>query len=83
MTRRKQFFRACVMPVEEKRPACALRDIIRTYNVQSWADASLTALTIEPIQLRRRTQPVSQQRRYTWSVQQLTRPKNRLTLSRP
>jgi trehalose 6-phosphate synthase len=44
-------FRACVMPVEEKRSRMRLlRDIIRTYNVQSWADAFLNAaLTIEPI----------------------------------
>jgi len=36
--------RACVMPVEEKRARMRLlRDIIRTYNVQSWADAFLSA----------------------------------------
>jgi trehalose 6-phosphate synthase len=42
--------RACVMPVEEKRSRMRLlRDIIRTYNVQSWADAFLSAaLTAEP-----------------------------------
>ena len=35
---------ACVMPVEEKRARMRLlRDIIRTYNVQSWADAFLSA----------------------------------------
>jgi alpha,alpha-trehalose-phosphate synthase [UDP-forming] len=44
-------FRACVMPVEEKRSRMRLlRDIIRTHNVQSWAEAFLNAaLTIEPI----------------------------------
>jgi trehalose 6-phosphate synthase len=42
--------RACVMPVEEKRSRMRLlRDIVRTYNVQSWADAFLSAvLTAEP-----------------------------------
>ena len=44
-------FRACVMPVEEKRSRMRLlRDIIRTYNVQSWADGFLNAaLTTEPV----------------------------------
>lgn len=43
-------YRACVMPVEEKRSRMRLlRDIVRTYNVQSWADAFLhAALTTEP-----------------------------------
>jgi trehalose 6-phosphate synthase len=43
-------YRACVMPVEEKRSRMRLlRDIIRTYNVQSWADAFLNAaLTTGP-----------------------------------
>ena len=42
--------RACVMPVEEKRLRMRLlRDIVRTYNVQSWADAFLSAvITAEP-----------------------------------
>jgi trehalose 6-phosphate synthase len=42
--------RACVMPVEEKRLRMRLmRDIVRTYNVQSWADAFLSAaMTAEP-----------------------------------
>ena len=42
--------RACVMPVEEKRSRMRLlRDIVRTYNVQSWADAFLSAaMTSEP-----------------------------------
>jgi len=42
--------RACVMPVEEKRSRMRLlRDIVRTYNVQSWADAFLSAAsTAEP-----------------------------------
>lgn len=36
--------RACVMPVEEKRSRMRLlRDIIRTHNVESWADAFLSA----------------------------------------
>jgi trehalose-6-phosphate synthase len=43
--------RACVMPVEEKRSRMRLlRDIVRTHNVQSWADAFLSAaITAEPI----------------------------------
>lgn len=43
-------YRACVMPVEEKRSRMRLlRDIIRTYNVRSWAEAFLNAaLTTEP-----------------------------------
>jgi trehalose 6-phosphate synthase/phosphatase len=42
--------RACVMPLEEKRSRMRLlRDIVRTYNVQSWADAFLNAvLPAEP-----------------------------------
>jgi trehalose 6-phosphate synthase/phosphatase len=42
--------RACVMPLEEKRSRMRLlRDIVRTYNVQSWADSFLSALiTTEP-----------------------------------
>lgn len=42
--------RACVMPVEEKRSRMRLlRDIVRSYNVQSWADAFLSAaITGEP-----------------------------------
>src|SRR5437773_5684790 len=36
--------RACVMPVEEKRSRMKLlRDIVRTYNVQVWAEAFLNA----------------------------------------
>ena len=36
--------RACVMPIEEKRSRMRLlRDIIRTYSVQSWAEAFLNA----------------------------------------
>jgi trehalose 6-phosphate synthase len=43
--------RACVMPVEEKRSRMQLlRDTVRTYNVQSWADAFLSAaITSDPI----------------------------------
>ena len=38
--------RACVMPVEEKRARMRLlRDVVRTYNVQSWAEAFLNAAT--------------------------------------
>ena len=42
--------RACVMPVEEKRSRMRLlRDIIRTYSVQLWAEAFLNAATaVEP-----------------------------------
>jgi trehalose 6-phosphate synthase/phosphatase len=42
--------RACVMPVEEKRSRMRLlRDIVRTHNVQSWADAFLSAvITADP-----------------------------------
>jgi trehalose 6-phosphate synthase len=42
--------RACIMPVEEKRSRMRLlRDIVRTYNVQSWAEGFLrAALTMEP-----------------------------------
>jgi alpha,alpha-trehalose-phosphate synthase [UDP-forming] len=42
--------RACVMPAEEKRSRMRLlRDIVRTHNVQSWADAFLSAaMTAEP-----------------------------------
>ncbi|MBV9343201.1 MAG: trehalose-6-phosphate synthase [Acidobacteria bacterium] len=42
--------RACVMPLEEKRSRMRLlRDIVRTYNVQSWAEAFLNAvLMAEP-----------------------------------
>jgi len=37
--------RACVMPVEEKRSRMQLlRDIVRTHNVQTWADAFLSAV---------------------------------------
>jgi trehalose 6-phosphate synthase len=36
--------KACVMPVEEKRSRMRLlRDIVRTYSVQNWAEAFLTA----------------------------------------
>ncbi len=36
--------RACVMPVEEKRTRMQLlRDVIRTYNVQGWAESFLEA----------------------------------------
>jgi trehalose 6-phosphate synthase/phosphatase len=43
-------YRACVMPVEEKRSRMRLlRDIVRMYNVQSWANGFLeAALTTEP-----------------------------------
>lgn len=43
-------YHACVMPVEEKRSRMRLlRDVIRTYNVQSWADGFLqAAMTAEP-----------------------------------
>jgi len=43
--------RACVMPVEEKRSRMRLlRDIVRAYNVESWAEAFLTAtLTQQPV----------------------------------
>src|SRR5260370_42342646 len=42
--------RAYIMPVEEKRSRMRLlRDIVRTYNVQSWADAFLSAvITADP-----------------------------------
>jgi trehalose 6-phosphate synthase len=42
--------RACVMPVEEKRSRMRLlRDIVRTHNVQTWADAFLSAtITADP-----------------------------------
>jgi trehalose 6-phosphate synthase/phosphatase len=37
-------YKACVMPVEEKRSRMRLlRDIVRTYSVQNWAEAFLTA----------------------------------------
>jgi trehalose 6-phosphate synthase len=37
--------RACVMPVEEKRSRMRLlRDVVRTHNVQTWADAFLSAV---------------------------------------
>jgi len=39
--------RACVMPVEEKRSRMKLlRDIVRTYNVQGWAESFLSAAVI-------------------------------------
>jgi len=39
--------RACVMPVEEKRSRMRLlRDIVRTYNVQGWAESFLSAAAI-------------------------------------
>src|SRR6266702_3695618 len=39
--------RACVMPVEEKRSRMQLlRDIVRTYNVQRWAESFLSAAVI-------------------------------------
>src|SRR6266550_3414337 len=39
--------RACVMPVEEKRARMRLlRDIVRTYNVQGWAESFLSAAVI-------------------------------------
>jgi len=43
-------YRACVMPVEEKRSRMRLlREIIRTYNVQNWANSFLdAALTTTP-----------------------------------
>src|SRR5438552_13741228 len=42
--------RACVMPVEDKRARMKLlRDIVRTYNVQGWAEAFLgAAITANP-----------------------------------
>ncbi len=42
--------RACVMPVEEKRARMQLmRDVVRTYNVQHWAESFLgAALTADP-----------------------------------
>ena len=42
--------RACVMPVEEKRSRMRLlRDVVRTHNVQTWADSFLTAvITADP-----------------------------------
>jgi len=42
--------RACVMPVEEKRTRMQLlRDVIRTYNVQGWAESFLEAtLSADP-----------------------------------
>lgn len=46
--------RACVMPVEEKRSRMRLlRDIVRTYNVQRWAESFLSAaLTADPVPAR-------------------------------
>lgn len=43
--------KACVMPVEEKRSRMRLlRDIVRTYSVQNWAEGFLrAALTTEPV----------------------------------
>jgi trehalose 6-phosphate synthase len=43
--------RACVMPVEEKRSRMRLlRDVVRAYNVESWAEAFLVAtLSPQPI----------------------------------
>jgi trehalose 6-phosphate synthase len=43
-------YRACVMPVEEKRSRMRLlREIVRNYNVQSWANSFLeAALTADP-----------------------------------
>ena len=43
--------RACVMPLEEKRARMKLlRDIVRTYNVQGWAESFLSAaMTANPI----------------------------------
>src|SRR5262249_18483564 len=39
--------RACVMPVEEKRSRMKLlRDIVRTYNVQGWAESFLSVAVI-------------------------------------
>jgi|SRR5450631_1162302 len=48
--------RACVMPLEEKRSRMRLlRDIVRTHNVESWADAFLSAtITADP-----RVDPIS------------------------
>ncbi len=42
--------RACVMPVEERRARMRLmREIVRTYNVQGWAEAFLSAaITADP-----------------------------------
>jgi trehalose 6-phosphate synthase len=42
--------RACVMPLEEKRARMKLlRDIVRTYNVQGWAESFLSAaMTANP-----------------------------------
>ena len=43
--------RACIMPIEEKRSRMRLlRDVIRTYNIQVWAESFLAAeLTADPI----------------------------------
>jgi trehalose 6-phosphate synthase len=43
--------RACIMPIEERRSRMRLlRDVIRTYNVQVWAESFLTAeLTSDPL----------------------------------
>jgi len=39
-------YRACVMPVEEKRSRMRLlREVVRTYSVQNWAEAFLNAAT--------------------------------------
>ena len=55
-------YRACVMPVEEKRARMRLlRDVVRTYNVQSWAEAFLNAAMTTPsaLQTKDRSHPVT------------------------
>jgi trehalose 6-phosphate synthase/phosphatase len=48
--------RACVMPVEEKRSRMKLlRDIVRTYNVQGWAESFLEAALAEDGSLPQKT----------------------------
>ena len=52
--------KACVMPVEEKRSRMRLlRDIVRTYSVQSWADAFMSAalMTRPEIQAQTKEKP--------------------------
>ena len=50
--------RACVMPVEEKRSRMRLlRDIVRTYNVQGWAESFLSAAMIAEPKVERESSP--------------------------
>jgi len=50
--------RACVMPVEEKRSRMRLlRDIVRTYNVQGWAESFLSAAMIPEPKAERESSP--------------------------